>query len=93
MQYKDVKLDGEDDLRNHNTPDRNHDRNDVDDAEVEPIAIVGMSCRFPGDASSVKGLWQMCCEGRSAWSEVPQDRMNAAHFFHPNPAKHGSVSR
>ena len=60
-------------------------------SEMTPIAIVGMACRFPGDAANVKGLWDMCCEGRSAWSEIPQSRMNAEAFFHPDPSKTGSV--
>ncbi len=59
---------------------------------IMPIAIVGMACRFPGDASNVKGLWEMCCSGESAWSEFPKDRMNGAHYWHPNTSKHGSVS-
>lgn len=57
-----------------------------------PIAIVGLACRFPGDAANVKGLWDMCCEGRSAWSEIPHSRMNAEAFFHPDPSKIGTVS-
>ena len=56
-----------------------------------PIAIVGMACRFPGDASNEKGLWEMCCEGRSAWSEIPKTRMNAAGYYHPDPSNTGSV--
>ena len=58
-----------------------------------PIAIVGMACRFPGDAANVKGLWDMCCEGRSAWTEIPQSRMTAEAFFHPDPSRTGSVCK
>lgn len=58
---------------------------------IIPIAIVGMSCRFPGDASSVRGLWDMCCRGKSAWSEIPKDRMNGGNYWHPSTSKHGSV--
>ncbi|KAI9808079.1 MAG: Type I Iterative PKS [Pycnora praestabilis] len=54
-----------------------------------PIAVVGMACRFPGDDSSVKGLWDMCCEGRSAWSEIPKERLNVEKFWHPDPARKG----
>ena len=61
-------------------------------AEVMPIAIVGMACRFPGDFPGPKGLWDMCCEGRSAWSEIPKDRMNVDGFWHPDITKHGCVS-
>ena len=59
--------------------------------EEEPIAIVGMACRFPGNAVDVKGLWDMCCEGRSAWSELPDSRMNGHPFFHPDFFKRGTV--
>ena len=59
--------------------------------ESEPIAIVGMACRFAGDAANVKGLWDMCCEGRSAWTEIPENRMHGQNFFHPNFSKRGTV--
>ena len=58
---------------------------------VVPIAIVGLAGRFPGDATNVKSLWDMCCQGRSAWSEVPKDRFTAEAYFHPNPSKSGCV--
>ncbi|MCJ1285020.1 hypothetical protein MMC26_004357 [Xylographa opegraphella] len=58
-------------------------------AHVMPIAIVGMACRFPGERSDPKGLWDMCCEGRSAWSEIPKDRMNVDGFWHPDSSKPG----
>ena len=60
-------------------------------SDAEPIAIIGMACRFPGDAVNVKGLWDMCCEGRSAWSEVAESRMNGKNFFHPDFSKRGTV--
>ena len=62
-------------------------------SDTMPIAIVGMACRFPGEAANVKGLWDMCCEGRSAWSEIPRSRMNPEAFFHPDPSKTGSVRK
>ncbi|MCJ1466203.1 hypothetical protein MMC07_004822 [Pseudocyphellaria aurata] len=60
--------------------------------DLMPIAIVGMACRFPGDGSSLKGLWDMCCEGRSAWSEIPRDRFNLEGFWHPEFSKHGCLN-
>ena len=57
----------------------------------EPVAIVGMACRLPGDAVNVKGLWDMCCEGRSAWSEILESRINGKNFFHPDFSKRGTV--
>ncbi|MGC9502006.1 beta-ketoacyl synthase N-terminal-like domain-containing protein, partial [Streptomyces sp. WG7] len=44
------------------------------DAANEPIAIVGMSCRFPGEVSGPDELWNLVAEGRDAISEFPTDR-------------------
>ena len=55
-----------------------------------PVAIVGMSCRCPGDATSPERLWQMCADGRSAWSKIPEHRFNARAFFHPQSEKPGA---
>ncbi|HYB36144.1 MAG TPA: beta-ketoacyl synthase N-terminal-like domain-containing protein [Mycobacterium sp.] len=40
----------------------------------EPIAVIGMGCRFPGDIHGPEAFWQFLCEGRSAVGEVPPDR-------------------
>ncbi|NYV78080.1 type I polyketide synthase, partial [Streptomyces sp. UH6] len=45
------------------------DRDDDD-----PIAIVGMSCRLPGDVRSPEDLWQLVLDGRDAMGPVPTDR-------------------
>jgi acyl transferase domain-containing protein len=54
---------------------------DDDKTASVPIAIIGMSCKFPGGATSPGKLWRMCVEGRSGWSEIPKSRFNAAAFF------------
>lgn len=56
-----------------------------------PIAIVGMSCKFPGDATNLEKFWQLCAEGRSAWSPIPEDRFNRESFFHPQGENYGTV--
>ncbi|KAI1374887.1 ketoacyl-synt-domain-containing protein [Hypoxylon crocopeplum] len=58
---------------------------------VEPIAVVGMGCRFPGTATSPSRLWQMLHNGESAWSGIPQSRMNVASYFHPNRNRQGTI--
>ncbi|WP_455680927.1 SDR family NAD(P)-dependent oxidoreductase [Streptomyces chartreusis] len=40
----------------------------------EPVAIVGMGCRFPGGADSAEGLWGLVAEGRDGLSSLPTDR-------------------
>ena len=40
----------------------------------EPIAIVGMGCRFPGGADSPKEFWRVLRDGVDTISEVPPDR-------------------
>ncbi|OCL05917.1 reducing type I polyketide synthase [Glonium stellatum] len=61
-------------------------RNGCPEAEM-PIAIIGMSCRFPGNVTSPEKLWKLCADGKSAWSEIPEDRFNKEAFYHPQSEK------
>ncbi|KAK4447399.1 hypothetical protein QBC34DRAFT_440144 [Podospora aff. communis PSN243] len=54
---------------------------------TEPIAIIGMSCRFAGDATNPERFWDMLAQGRNAWSEIPSARFNPKGVFHPDPEK------
>ena len=52
----------------------------------EPIAILGMGCRFPGGVTSPDDLWQLLSEERDAISEFPADRgWNLDALFGPDP--------
>ena len=60
-------------------------------SKIMPIAIVGMSCRFPGGTNNLQELRRLCIEGTSPWSEVPKCRFNADAFYHPNAERVDSV--
>lgn len=59
---------------------------------LEPIAIIGMSCRLPGSATDPQKLWELLKQGGSTWSKAPKDRFNqeAFHDLSAN-AKPGTV--
>ena len=44
---------------------------------TEPIAVIGLGCRFPGEAAGPEAFWQFLWGGRSAVGEVPPDRWSA----------------
>ncbi|KAJ5357821.1 hypothetical protein N7541_004979 [Penicillium brevicompactum] len=53
-------------------------------SKAMPIAIIGMGCRFAGDATSPTKLWKMLENGESAWSEIPASRFDIEGWYHPN---------
>ena len=57
----------------------------------EPIAIIGIGCRFPGDANSPEDFWKMLCEGKDAISFIPPDRWKINSFYNPDPVKPGKT--
>ncbi|KAL2833070.1 putative polyketide synthase [Aspergillus pseudoustus] len=61
-------------------------------ASREPIAIIGMGCRFPGQASSPSRLWQLLREPRDVSQEIPADRFNISRFYHPDGSHHGTTN-
>jgi len=62
-------------------------------AERQPIAIIGIGCRFPGNVSSPEDFWKLLTNGIDAITEVPPDRWNIAAFYDPDPAKPGKCIR
>ncbi|KAK1971981.1 beta-ketoacyl synthase domain-containing protein [Colletotrichum sublineola] len=59
---------------------------------MEDIAIIGMACRFPGNATSPEKLWETMVQKESAWSEFPKDRLNIDGYYHPSGDRQGSIS-
>jgi hypothetical protein len=62
------------------------------DLKHQPIAIVGMSCRFPGNVSTPDEFWELCARARTGFTEIPKDRFDKNRFFHPNPGKGGTTN-
>ncbi|KAJ3460440.1 hypothetical protein MRS44_011307 [Fusarium solani] len=56
---------------------------------VQPIAIIGLSGRFGGEAENPGKLWEMLKNNRSALGKVPETRYNPDGFYHPNGERAG----
>lgn len=70
-------------------------RQEIPDAAVlqsEPIAIVGLSCRFPGGADSPERYWRLLKDGVDAITEVPAVRWDAHAMYDRDPAAPGKMS-
>jgi acyl transferase domain-containing protein/acyl-CoA synthetase (AMP-forming)/AMP-acid ligase II/thioesterase domain-containing protein/acyl carrier protein len=57
----------------------------------EPIAVIGLSCRFPG-ARDPEAFWRLLRDGVDAITEVPADRWDVNAYYDPNPAAAGKMT-
>lgn len=63
----------------------------MEEAKNEPIAIVGMSCRFPGDATSPEAFWNLLEQKTDAITEVPEDRWSIDDYYNSDPNVPGKM--
>ena len=47
----------------------------------EPIAIIGMGCRFPGGADTLAGYWHLLNDGVDAITQIPADRWDVDRYY------------
>ncbi|UXA08639.1 SDR family NAD(P)-dependent oxidoreductase [Mycobacterium sp. SMC-2] len=59
---------------------------------AEPVAVVGIGCRFPGDVTGPESFWELLVEGRNAISGIPADRWDAEAFYSPDPLTPGHMT-
>ncbi len=61
-------------------------------AAADPIAIVGMGCRFPGGADSPEAFWSLLVNGVDAISEVPRARWDVERIFDADTSRPGTTN-
>lgn len=62
------------------------------DSSLEPIAIVGIGCRFPGGAHTPSSLWDLLKQPRQVASPIHKGRWNLDKFYHPTGTHHGTTN-
>jgi acyl transferase domain-containing protein/acyl carrier protein len=69
-----------------------HKIEQLQQADQEAIAIVGIGCRFPGGVDSPESYWQLLSEGKDAVVEIPPQRWDSQRYFHPEPNQSGFIN-
>lgn len=64
---------------------------ELEQARTEPLAIVGVGCRFPGGATDPETFWELLRSGRDAVTEIPADRWDVDAYYDPDPGTPGRM--
>ncbi|KAI2615596.1 hypothetical protein GGR54DRAFT_257903 [Hypoxylon sp. NC1633] len=60
--------------------------------EYEPVAIVGMGCRWPGGSHNSSEFWEFLCNKVDGWKKFDDPRFSARGFHHPNADRPGGFA-
>ncbi len=60
-------------------------------SKTEPIAIIGLGCRFPGGSNDPEAFWQLLRNGVDAIAEVPRERWDIDAYYDPDPNALGKM--
>lgn len=60
-------------------------------ASAEPIALIGMACRFPGRADTPEAFWELLERGGDAIGDIPPERWQAEAYYDPRPDQPGKM--
>jgi acyl transferase domain-containing protein len=63
----------------------------ADRFRAEPVALVGLGCRFPGGVVDAESYWRMLERGTDAVTEIPPDRWDADEYYDEEPRKPGKT--
>jgi acyl transferase domain-containing protein/SAM-dependent methyltransferase/acyl carrier protein len=58
----------------------------------EPVAVIGLGCRFPGGVDGPEAFWRLLLEGRSGIIEVPSERWSQADWYDPDRDAPGKLN-
>ncbi|MFC3965746.1 type I polyketide synthase, partial [Nocardia jiangsuensis] len=65
---------------------------ELEGRDTEPLALVGMACRYPGGVRSAEELWQLVVDGGDAVTGFPADRgWDIDAIYHPEPGRAGTT--
>ena len=62
----------------------------LEQEKTEPIAIIGMSCRFPG-ADDPESFWKLLRSGSNSVSKIPDERWHIKNYYDPDPTVPGKM--
>nr|WP_227025811.1 type I polyketide synthase [Streptomyces fodineus] len=65
---------------------------ELEESAREPVAVVGVGCRFPGGVTSPEGLWAVVSDGVDAMADFPRDRgWDVEALYDPDPEARGKT--